>query len=655
VADRKTPPLIPREVLFGNPDRASPKLSPDGTKLSFRAPVNGVLNVWVGPADDPGAARPVTDDRSRGIRIYFWAYTSRHILYLQDKNGDENWRVYSVDLTSGEAKDLTPLEGVRAEIQAPSQNIPGEIIVGLNDRDLQFHDLYRIDIATGERRLIQHNEGFAGFLADDDYNVRFAFRLTSDGGSEVLRPTDEGGWELFMKIGMDDLLTTAPWGFDKSGRVLYMRDSRGRDTAGLTTINLDTGEETTIATDPRADISDVMVHPTEKSIQALAFTHQRKHWQVLDSSIASDLEHLGTVADGEVDVVSRTLDDRQWIVAYLMDDGPVRYYRYVREEKKATFLFTNRKDLEGLPLARMRPELIKSRDGLDLVSYHTLPPGTDSDGDGRPDRPLPMVLLVHGGPWSRDEWGYDPWHQMLANRGYVAMAVNFRGSTGLGKRFVNAGNLEWGAKMHDDLVDAVQWAIEEGIADPQRVAITGGSYGGYATLVGLTFTPDTFACGVDLVGPSNLLTLLESIPPYWQPQIELFATRVGDHRTVEGRAFLNERSPLSYVDRIRRPLLIGHGANDPRVKLAESDQIVRAMEGKNIPVTYAVYSDEGHGLARPENSLSFKAVAEAFLAEHLGGRFQPVGDDFKGSTIAVPTGAEHVPGLADAMRSTGQG
>ena len=641
--------LIPREVFFGNPDRVSPELSPDGTKISFRAPVDGVLNVWVGPAGDPGAARPVTNDTSRGIRIYFWAYTSRHILYLQDKNGDENWRVYSVDVTSPQTRDLTPLEGVRAQIQAVSPDIPGEIIVGLNDRNPQFHDLYRINIATGDRRLIQHNEEFAGFLTDDDYNVRFAYRLTPDGGSEALRPTDEGGWELFIKIGMDDMLTTMLEGFDKSGRVLYVRDSRGRDTAAMATINLDTGEETTIAEDPQADISDVMVHPTEKHIEAVAFTHQRKQWQVLDSSIAADLEHLRIVADGEIEVVSRTLDDRQWIVAYLMDDGPVRYYRYERDERKATFLFTNRKDLEGLPLARMHPVVIESRDGLGLVSYYTLPVGSDSDG--RPDRPLPMVLVVHGGPWGRDQWGYDPWHQILANRGYVVMAVNFRGSTGLGKRYINAGNLEWGGKMHDDLVDAVRWSIEKGIADPQRIAIAGGSYGGYATLVGLTFTPDMFACGVDLVGPSNLLTLIESIPPYWQPLIELFTTRVGDHRTEEGRALLNERSPLGYVDRIKRPLLIGQGANDPRVKRTESDQIVQAMRLKNIPVTYALYSDEGHGFARPENTLSFFAVAEAFLAQHLGGRFQPIGDDFEGSTIAVPSGAEHVPGLADAMPS----
>jgi dipeptidyl aminopeptidase/acylaminoacyl peptidase len=315
----------------------------------------------------------------------------------------------------------------------------------------------------------------------------------------------------------------------------------------------------------------------------------------------------------------------------------------------ADFLFTDRQALEGQPLVNMHSAVIRSRDGLEMVSYYSLPPGSDSDGDGRPDEPLPAVLFVHGGPWARDMWGYHPYHQWLANRGYAVLSVNFRGSTGFGKAFVNAGDLEWGAAMHDDLLDGVAWAVEEGIADPGRVAISGGSYGGYATLVGLTFSPETFACGVDIVGPSNLITLVESIPPYWQPMIELFTNRMGDHRTDEGRALLQERSPLTYVDRIRRPLLIGQGANDPRVKQAESDQIVQAMQEKVIPVTYVLYPDEGHGFARPENNMSFSAVAEAFLAPILGGRSEPIGNDFEGSSITVPVGVEEVPGLDEAL------
>jgi dipeptidyl aminopeptidase/acylaminoacyl peptidase len=651
MSQQQTTPLIPREVLFGNPDKAAVRLSPDGTKISYLAPVEGVLNVWVGPMDDVGAAVAVTKDTHRGIRVYGWAYTSQHILYIQDKDGDENWRLYSVDLRAGEVMDLTPMEGVHAQVQQVSHKFPSEILVALNDRDPRLHDIYRVNISTGEMRLIQENPEFVGFLTDDEYDVRFAMRITPDGGSEILRPNEDGAWERYIKIGMEDVLTTNPSGFDKTGRVLYLTDSRERNTAALTALDLDTGEQTPVAEDGQADVSGVMVHPTEKRVQAVAFTYERRQWQILDESIAADLAYLRTVADGDAEVVSRTLDDGHWIVAYLMDDGPVRYYRYDREARQAEFLFTNRQDLEGLPLAKMVPVVIESRDGMKLVSYYTLPVGRDSDGDGRPDEPLPMVLVVHGGPWGRDSWGYNPMHQWLANRGYAVLSANFRASTGFGKEFINAGTRQWGAKMHYDLLDAVEWAVQEGIADPERVAIRGNSYGGYATLVGMTFTPEAFACGVDVVGPSNLVTLLESIPPYWQPQVELMATRVGDPRTEEGRAFLTERSPLTYADRIRRPLLIGQGANDPRVKQAESDQIVRAMQDRGIPVTYVLYPDEGHGFARPENRLSFNAVAEAFLARCLGGRYEPVGDDFEGSTIKVLVGAEGVPGLVGALKS----
>lgn len=646
--------LIPRRVLFGNPDKIGPQLSPDGSRIAYLAPVDRVLNVWVGPADDPRAARPVTNDTGRGIRMYRWAYTNRHILYLQDKGGDENWRLYSVDLDTGEAKDLTPVEGTQARIQDANYKAPEEILLALNDRVPQDHDLYRLNICTGERQLVQQNDGLVGLVTDGDYAVRLALRMTPDGGSEVLKPTP-GGWQPLYKIAMEDALTVSFIGFDKTGKTLYLVDSRERDTAALMALDMESGERTLLAEDPHADCSDVMIHPTERTIQAAAFTRERKEWQLLDDALAADLEYLGTVADGEVEVVSRTLDDRYWIVAYLMDNGPVRYYRYDRRQREAQFLFTHRKDLEGLPLAKMHPVTIRARDGLGLVSYYTLPVGSDTDSDGRPDQPLPLVLFVHGGPWGRDGWGYNPFHQWLANRGYGVLSVNYRGSTGMGKAFINAGNREWAGKMHDDLIDAVNWAIRAGIADSKRVAIMGGSYGGYATLVGLTFTPEIFACGVDIVGPSNLVTLLESVPPYWQSQIEVFTTRVGDHRTAEGRAFLAERSPLTYAQRICRPLLIGQGANDPRVKQAEADQIVAAMREKNIPVTYLLYPDEGHGFARPENWQSFNAVTEVFLAGQLGGRYEPVGEDFQGSSITVPWGAESVLGLAEALAARSAG
>ena len=646
------PPLIPRKLLFGNPDRASAQISPDGAQLSWLAPVDGVLNVWVAPADNPAAARPVTRDTGRGIRFYGWAYSGAQIIYLQDAGGDENWHLYAVHLESDAILDLTPLEGIHAQIQEVSPKQPGHILAALNDRDAQFHDIYRIDLATGERSLVLQNDGFAGFVTDADFKVRFAVRMTADGGAEYLERDDNGGWQPFIAVGQEDSLTTGPVGFDRSGETLFLTDSRGRDTAALQSVHLASGVATILASDARADVSDTLTHPTERTVQAAAFTYERKEWQVLDAAIAADLEFLATVADGDMEVLSRTLDDSCWIVAYLLDDGPVRYYRYLRERREAQFLFTNRAALEGQPLVKNHPVTIPARDGLNLVCYYSLPREADPDNTGLPDQPLPLALLVHGGPWARDEWGYNPVFQLLANRGYAVLSVNFRCSTGFGKGFSNAGNREWGGKMHTDLVDAVQWAVAQGIADPERVGILGGSYGGYAALVGMTFTPEVFACGVDIVGPSNLITLMNTIPPYWQPQIDLFTSRVGDYRTEEGRAFLTERSPLTYVDNIRRPLLIGQGANDPRVKQSESDQIVAAMQEKNIPVTYILYPDEGHGFARPENNLSFFAVAEAFLAEHLGGRYEPAGDDLTGSSLTAPAGAEYVPGLAAALAAT---
>ena len=433
----ETIPLIPRRVLFGNPDRTSPQISPDGARLAFLAPVDGVLNVWVGPADDPKAASPVTEDRERGIRIYFWAYTSRHVLYLQDRAGDEDWHVYSVDLDAGKTIDLTPLEGVHAQIQGVSHRFPQEVVVGLNDRDPAYHDLYRVDILTAERTLIQRNDDFAELLIDDDYRVRLGARITPDGGSDLFMLDGEGSWQPFMKVEMEDLFTTMPFDFDKTGGALYMIDSRGRDTSAMSAIDLDTGEETLIAEDARVDVSDVMLHPVDNDVQAVAFTYERKRWQVIDNGISADFERLRSVADGDIEVVSRTLDDRTWIVAYLVDDGPVRYYRYDRGTGRADFLFTNRSELEGLPLASMRPVVIETRDGLEMVCYYTLPIG-ERQG------PLPMVLNVHGGPWGRDDWGYDPIHQHLANRGYVVLSVNFLGSSGLGKGFMNAANLELG-------------------------------------------------------------------------------------------------------------------------------------------------------------------------------------------------------------------
>jgi dipeptidyl aminopeptidase/acylaminoacyl peptidase len=641
--------LISRSVLFGNPDRTSVRISPDGENLAYLAPRDGVLNVWVAPVAAPQEARPVTQDTGRGIRVYSWAYTGEHILYLQDAGGDENWRAYCVTLETAEVTDLTPELGVQARLQHLSPRFPHEVLIALNARDERFHDLYRVEIATGKRTLVQENERFAGFLTDEDYAVRFALRMTPDGSIEVLARDGED-WTPFTEIPAEDALTTNPVGLHASGRILYLTDSRERDTAALIAWELESGNRQVLAEDPKVDAEGFWIHPETRAIQAVGLNYERRRWHVVDESIRADLNRLEGVTDGELDVISRSLSDRRWIVAYTVDRGPIRYYLYDRDEGEVRFLFTDRDALEGKPLAAMHPRVLRSGDGLALISYLTLPADSDPDGDGVPGTPLPMVLWVHGGPWGRNVWGYHPFHQWLANRGYAVLSVNYRGSTGFGKGFINAGNHEFAGKMHQDLIDAVDWAVEEGIADPERVAIGGGSYGGYATLVGLTFTPDVFACGVDIVGPSNLVTLLRNVPPYWMPTLPMLTQRVGDPETEEGHALLLERSPLFRVDRICRPLLIGQGANDPRVKQTESDQIVDAMQERGIPVTYVVYPDEGHGFARPQNRLSFMAVAEAFLAEVLGGRAEPFGDDSAGSSMEVRAGAEFVPGLRETLR-----
>lgn len=641
--------MIPRQVLFGNPEKSMARISPDGEYLSYLAPVEGVLNVWVTAVEDPDSARPITKDEERGIRLYIWTYDGQHILYYQDAKGDEDWHVYATNITTGETRDLTPFEKVNAQILSVNEKTPNEILVGINNRNPQLHDVYRIELSTGERTLIEENPGFVSYLFDNDDRTRFAMTFSPTGGQEILQRDENNQWQPFIEVPNTDALTTYLAGFDKSNQILYLIDSRKRNTAALFTLDLASRKQELVAEDDRADVGGILVHPTEKHVQAVSFIYNRNRWRVLDPAIQEDMDYLHSVEDGELSITSRTLDDRLWTAAYVLDNGPVKYYLYDRTRKQANYLFSNRTDLDEYQLARMHSLTIKSRDGWNLVSYLTLPPDSAPDGDARPSNPVPLVLLVHGGPWGRDIWGYDPQHQWLSNRGYAVLSVNFRGSTGFGKEFTNAGNGEWAGKMHDDLIDAVNWAVHEKITQRDQVAIMGGSYGGYATLVGLTFTPETFVCGVDIVGPSNLVTLLQNVPPYWIPILPMMKDRVGDWTTEEGQKSLLAKSPLARVDQIQRPLLIGQGANDPRVKQVESDQIVEAMKQKNIPVTYVLYPDEGHGFARPENRLSFYAVAEAFLSEHLGGQFEPVGEDFQGSKIQVPEGADQVPGLQTTL------
>lgn len=634
-AHANTDPLIPRDALFGNPVRTQARLSPDGRFISYVAPRDGVLNLWVAPAGDLDAAKPITNDRKRGVRLHFWAFDGKHVLYAQDEGGDENWRLHAVDVASGVDRDLTPLPGVQAQVAGLSHTRPGTVLVGLNDRVPEWHDLYEIDIASGERKLVLANEQeFSSFVPDLALTPRLATRSTPN-GDEILRRTQAGAWERVVAVSQEDTLTTAPLTIEGDGESALLLSSVGRDKSALVRLDLASGDTTFIAADDKADIAAVWLEPRSRKPQAYGVDYLVQTIEPLDPAIAKDIEALKRALGPGFDVTSRTLDDRKWIVVV---DDPVdalSTHLYDRDSGRVTKLFDQRPQLADAPLAPMVPLEIRARDGLTLVSYLTLPRGSDTKRAGRPDRPLPLVLNVHGGPWARDSYGYNSEHQWLANRGYAVLSVNFRGSTGFGKSFINAGNREWAGKMHDDLIDAVEWAVGEKIALPDEIAIYGGSYGGYATLVGLTFTPERFACGVDIVGPSNLQTLLASIPPYWTSFIEDFARRVGDARTEEGRKLLAERSPLNKVMAIKRPLLIGQGANDPRVKQAEADQIVAAMNAKDLPVAYVLYPDEGHGFARPENRLSFYAITEDFLSKCIGGRVEPVGDDFIGSTARI--------------------
>ena len=644
-------PLIPRQDLFGNPEKSAAEVSPDGKWIAWLAPKDGVMNVWVAPIGKPEAAVPVTDDKKRGIRMYHWTYDGVHLIYMQDEGGDENWHVYAVDVANRTTKDLTPFPGVRGSFAGRSRKIRDEILVTLNRRDKRYPDLFRANLATGELKLVAENPGFSYFETDDFFTPRLAAKPTPDGGEEILRAKGDA-WEPWLQISAEDNANTAMLALDSEAKTLFMLDSRGRNTAALTSIDLATGDEKTLAEDPRADIGGIISDPDTHAPLAYSVNYERTEHKPLGPRLAPDLEFLSKNFGSEWSVGSRTEDDKLWTVSVSSPTRPASSYLYNRETKTLTKLFDARPKLADAPLADMHPTIIKSRDGLDLVSFLTLPKGSDTEHPGRPDQPLPMVLLVHGGPWSRDHLGYHAMHQWLANRGYAVLSVNFRSSTGFGKAFVNAGDKQWGRKMDDDLLDGVAWAIREKIADPARIGIMGGSYGGYATLAGLTRNPDTYACGVDLVGPSELDRLIKTIPPYWASGRARLLKALGNPDTEEGRALLKERSPLYQADRIKKPLLIAQGENDPRVKKEQSDQIVETMQSKNIPVTYLLYRREGHGFAEPENNISFAAIAESFLSKCLGGRVAPITPaDLKGTSVEIAVGAELIEGYSTAKKS----
>jgi len=641
--------LIPRSALFGNPEKTQARISPDGKYISYIAPRAGVLNVYLATRADFAAAKPITNDQKRGIRQHFWAYDSKHILYIQDEGGDENWHLYAVDVVAGTTKDLTPYKGIAAQVAGLSWKKPGFVAVGLNDRNPEYHDLWEINLTTGARTLIEQNtQEFAGYDLDLDLKPKLALKTSPDGG-EIMRLA-AGKWVSLLKYGQADSLTTSTIGIEGSGTTALLQSSVDRDKAALVRVDIATGKTSVLGASDLADVESVWTDPKTGAPQAYIVNYLKPETTVLVPALQKDVAFLSKELGDTFVVTNRTLDDQLWTVATNDAQTAPSSYVYDRKAAKLTKLFVSRPALVGAPLVPMQSLELKARDGLTLVSYLSLPPGSDANGDGRPDSPVPMVLDVHGGPWARDEYRANPEHQWLANRGYAVLAVNYRGSTGFGKAFVNAADKEWAGKMHDDLIDAVDWAIKEKITMADKVAIYGGSYGGYATLVGVTFTPDKFACGVDIVGPSNIETLFASIPPYWKSFYEDLARRVGDPRTEEGKKLLKDRSPLWRADAIKRPLLVAQGANDPRVNKAEADQIVKAMKDKGLPVTYVLYPDEGHGFARPNNRTSFYAIAEGFLSQCLGGRYQPVGDDFKGSSVKVLEGAANVPGLVDALK-----
>jgi dipeptidyl aminopeptidase/acylaminoacyl peptidase len=615
--------LIPRTVLFGNPERTSPRLSPDGDRLAWIAPRDGVLNVWVAPVRvDPGqqdavdwaAAEVVTDDRDRGIRMFTWAHDGRHLLYIQDTGGDENWRLHDVDLETGQRRDLTPFSDVQVQIVASNKKFPTEILIGLNRDNPQLHDVYRLDLLTGDLTLVEKNPGFAGWEADDDLAVRAAYAPLPDGSMNLMvrdRAGDE--WRLLMTFAPDDAGGSGVVSFSQDGQSLLVITPADANTSRLLRVDVATGTTEVLAEDPEADVEGVELHPDTLEPQFVTVLKDREEFIVLDPAIEADLKAVRALHPGDPSIGGREQASSPWLVTFSNDAGPVAYFVYDPATHGGRFLFDARPELNHYELAAMEPISFTSRDGLTIHGYATFPPGADRSN-------LPAVLNVHGGPQVRDEWGWNPEAQWLANRGYLCVQVNYRGSTGYGKDFVTAGDHEWGAKMHDDLIDAVDYIVGQGWADRDQVAIYGGSYGGYAALVGAAFTPDVFRCAVDIVGPSNLKTLLETIPPYWTPMIAQLYKRVGNPETEAD--FLWSRSPLSRARDIRIPLLIAQGANDPRVKQAESEQIVAALKEAGIDYEYMLFPDEGHGFAKPENRLKFYAAAERFLARYLGGRFE---------------------------------
>lgn len=643
----QSPPLIDRELFFGDPEIAGAQISPDGAYIAFIKPFKGTRNVWVKKTADPFTkAKPVTADTKRPIPAYFWSRDSKYILFVQDQAGDENYNVYAVNPAdspaSGQevpaARNLTDVKGIRVLIYSVPRSEPDAIYVGLNDRDKAWHDLYKVKLSTGERTLIRKNtERITAFYFDLKDQLRLATRSAENGDTEVLRVDAD----KFTKVYSCNVFESCgPVRYHKDGQRVYLQTNKGSDSdlISLKLLNPTTSKEELVESDPlkRVDFGNAIFSEVSDELIATVYEDERERIYWKDKNFEADYKNLQKQLPGkDIGFGSSTKDEKLFIISANADTDPGSTYLFDRSTKKVTLQYQLREKLNRSHLAPMKAVKYPSSDGLEIPAFLTLPKGVEAKN-------LPAIIVPHGGPWYRDSWGYNSFAQFLANRGYAVLQPNFRGSTGYGKKFIDAGNKQWGDKMQDDVTWGAKYLIAQGIADPKRVGIMGGSYGGYATLAGVAFTPDVYAAGVSIVGPSNLITLLESIPPYWEPIRKLFYERMGDPNTPEGKAQLLRQSPLSAAEKIKTPLLVIQGANDPRVTKRESDQIVIALRDRGFPVEYLVAPDEGHGFARPVNNMAMFASAEKFLAKYLGGRYQEtmtpeVGQRLKEINVDVKT------------------
>jgi len=641
--------LIPRSALFADEDKLNVRLSPDGETIVYIAPNAKGDDVFATSVDDPDSSRLLFRQNDGSLGNLQWAYSSQQLIFLKAVGQDIHLFVFN--LGDRQIRDLTPQTGVSARIEKLSPEHPQEVLIGLKKSEARRFDLYRLNLQTGDSTLLLKNDSYDSFLCDDEFRPKVAIRRTDDQGYELFSSKTSGRWELLDRFNYEEARISQPAALNKEGTTLYFVDNRKTDKAILKSIDLKTGKTRDLATDPFADFrSSLLLHPRTRRVQSASAVYGRLRRHFLDPSIKKDFVYLSTLHNGDVGVAGRSVDDRIWLIAYL-DGGPSRYYVYDRVARKARFLFLSQSAIQPFALARRQAVVVPTRDGLKLPGDLYLPSWSHSSRGKLLDRPLPMLLYVHGGPsvaYEWDNWLVNRTLQLLANRGYAVFRVEFRGVEGFGKKIREAGAREWGRKMNDDLIDAVDWAVKQNITEKDRVGLWGWSYGGYATLAALTFTPNVFACGMAMYHPTDLQTMMETR----SGSLRIFWRRlVGDETTTEGRARLHAQSPLYFTERITKPLLITHGALDTNVPRKYSDDFVAAMKQHQKPVTYLLYADEGHDYQRKENWISLFAVAERFFHEHLGGRYEAFSDDFAGSSMQVIEGETLIPELSAALKT----